>query len=73
MAWTTHSDTGSIFEFHQLQKQIALLQCGCFVLLWLTRKSQHYIKMICPFIESAFYYEQDKKDKGNAVFPAAIS
>ena len=24
--------------------------------------------MICPFIESAFYYEKDKKDKGNAVF-----
>ena len=25
---------------------------------------QHDIKMICPFIESAFYYEQDKKDRG---------
>ena len=24
--------------------------------------------MICPFIESAFYYEEDKKDTGNAVF-----
>ena len=58
-----HSDTGISIEFHQLQKQIAWLQCGCFVLLWPTRKSQALNWNYLSLYQSAFYYKQDKKGK----------
>ena len=36
------------------------------------KRVQHYIRMICPDLENAFYYKKDKKDRGKLLVPITV-